>query len=100
MNKVLQRIADSNLKANPLKCNWGVTKTDSLGYEMTSNSCKPMKNKIDVLLKMSAHSNKKQVRSFLGAINFYKSMWPRRAHVLAPLTRLTGQVTFDWDPAC
>ena len=35
----------------------------------------------------------------MGAINFYKSMWPRRTHVLAPLTRLTGQVPFCWDLA-
>ena len=96
----MQQIAESNLKTNPLKCNWGVTETDFLEYEMTPTSYKPMKNKIDALLKMSAPSNKKQVRSFLGAINFYKYMWPRRTRVLAPLTRLTGQVPFNWDPVC
>ena len=74
VDKVLQRLADSNLKTNPVKCNWGVRETDFLGYEMTPDSCKPMKQKIEALLKMSAPSNKKQVRSFLGAINFYKSM--------------------------
>ena len=61
---------------------------------MTPTSFNPMKNEIDVLPKMSAPSNRKQVRSFLGAINFYKYMWPRFTHVLAPLTRLTGQVPF------
>ena len=100
VDKVLQRITDNNLKTNPLKCNWGVKQTNFLGYEMTSTSCKPMKNKIDALLEMSAPSNRKQVRSFLGAINFYKYMWPRRTHVLAPLTRLAGQVPFNWKPAC
>ena len=59
-----------------------------------------MKNKIDVLLKMSAPFNRKQVGSFLGAINFYKSMWPRRTHILAPFTRLIGLVPFNWEAAC
>ena len=59
MDKVLQRMAGSNLKTSPLKCNWGVTETDFLGYEMTPTSCMPMKNKIDSLLKMSAPSNQK-----------------------------------------
>ena len=67
---------------------------------MTLISCKPMMKKIDTLLKMSGPSNRKQVRSFLGAVNFYKSMWLRHTHVLAPLTRLTGQVSFNQDPTC
>ena len=56
VEKVLQRIAESNLKTNPLKCSWGVKETDFLGYEMTLTSCKPMKKKIDALLKMSTPS--------------------------------------------
>ena len=67
---------------------------------MMPTSYKPMKNKIDALLKMSAPSNQKQVRSFLGAINFYKSKWPRHTHVFAPLTMLTQHDPFNWDPAC
>ena len=63
VDKVLQRIVGSNLKTNPLKCNWEVTETDFLGYKMTPISCKTIKNKIDALLKMSALSNRKQVRS-------------------------------------
>ena len=44
VDKVLQRIVDSNLKTKPLKCKWGVKETDFRGYKMTPTSCKPMKN--------------------------------------------------------
>ena len=57
MDKVLQRIAEINLKTNSLKYDWGVKQNDFLGYEITPTSCKSMEKKIDVLLKMSAPSS-------------------------------------------
>ena len=35
-------------------------------------------------------TNQTCVRSFIGDVTFYKSMWPRWSHVLAPLHELTG----------
>ena len=39
-----------------------------------------------------------QVRSFLGAVTFYKSMFPIRSHLLCPLTELTAKGAFEWLP--
>eukprot|EP00978_Attheya_sp_CCMP212_P030358 scaffold111347_cov25-Attheya_sp.AAC.2 len=39
-----------------------------------------------------------QIRSFVGSVNFYRHMvWPKRAHILAPLTGLVhGKKDVQW----
>ena len=45
---------------------------------------------------MERPRNLKEVRSFIGAVTFYRDMWPHRSHILAPLTELTGHQPFVW----
>ena len=84
------------MRCNPLKCDWVAKETDVLGYWMTPECVKSIKKKIDAILKMQPPTTATEARSFIGAVNFYKSLWPRRAHVLAPLAELTGKRPFEW----
>jgi hypothetical protein len=46
---------------------------------------------------MTAPINKKQLRHFLGMVNFYRDMWRQRSHILVPLTKLTSnKAVFEW----
>ena len=93
---VLSRLHSNNMKCNPLKCEWFVKETDFLGFWMTPEGIKPWKKRIEAILKMDRPRNNTDVRAFIGAVNHYKSLWPRRAHVLAPLAELTGRGAFTW----
>ena len=84
------------MKCNLLNCDLVVQETDFLGHWMTPDCIKPMKKKIDAILKMDRPRSPTQAQSFIGAVNFYRSLWPRRAHVLAPLAELTGEKPFSW----
>ena len=46
---------------------------------------------------MSVPRTKKELRRFIGMVNFYRYMWKRRSHVLAPLSELSGKkAAFKW----
>ena len=58
-------------------------------------------DKVQSILQLEKPNNRRQLRSFLGLVNYYRDMWPRRSHYLAPLSSLvSNNVKWQWTDKC
>ena len=47
--------------------------------------------------KIAPPKTRKELRSFIGLLNYYRDMWPKRSELLAPLSSLTSRnKEFKW----
>jgi len=50
---------------------------------------------------VSAPKTKRQLRRFIGMVNYYRYMWKCRSHLMAPLADKTSKtMAFKWTPEC
>ena len=97
LEQVLTRLAEANLKVNLVKSHFAQHETEYLGYEITRDGIRPKMKKVKAIMQIETPTTRKKLRRFIGMVNFYRDVWPMRAHVLAPLSKLTSnKVPWKW----
>ena len=101
LKEILRRLEKAGFRANVRKCTFAADKVEYLGYEISRKGIHPQPKKVEAILKMQPPKTKRQQRRFLGMVNYYRDMWRRRSHILAPLTALSAKTAkWKWSEEC
>ena len=99
LRRVLDQLRAAGFTLRGSKCFFGKTKTTHLGYEYSADGVAPSSEKTKTISTWPAPKTTKELRSFLGLVNFYRRFVPNFADTAAPLTELTGKnIKFKWEP--
>ena len=79
----------AGLKVNASKSCFGAHKFDYLGYHVTRDGVMPIPKKAETIQALAVPKTGKQLRQFIGMINFYRDICQSQSAILTPLTALT-----------
>ena len=88
LERFFERIRQFRLRLNPKKCTFGVTSRKLLGYMVSERGIEAYPNKIRVILDMSAPRTEREIRGFLGKLQYISRFIARLADICEPIFRL------------
>ena len=90
---VFTKLRAAGLKVNAPKSFFARAEVEYLGYIITRHGVKPQPRKVEAIQKIAEPKTKRELRRFIGMVNYYRDMWEKRSHLLAPLATLTSKAT-------
>ncbi|UYV82739.1 K02A2.6-like, partial [Cordylochernes scorpioides] len=98
VRQVLKKIQEERMTLNPEKCQFGVKTVKFLGHTLSSEGLFIDEEKLDAITKMEAPRSTKELKSFLGMMNYLGKFIPNLADKLQPLNSLLSTKNeWVWD---
>jgi transposase InsO family protein len=97
LHKALQTLQDNGYTINGQKSLFAVKEIEYLGYDISTEGIKPQQKKVQAILNIDPPKNKRQLRRFIGMVNYYKDTFRLRSHLMSSLTSMTSKnCQFQW----
>lgn len=94
---VMKRLLEAGVVVNAAKSKFSATSVDYRGYNISTEGKRSISSKVEAIRQLARPRNIRDLRRFIGMVNYYKDMWPSRSSTLAPLTALTSpRIPFRW----
>lgn len=93
LRQLFARMKSYGVLINTTKCVFGASQVTFLGYQISEKGTKPVDDKVQAIADFPAPKTVRELRRFLGMINFYRRFLKDAAQIQAPLNALlTGSV--------
>jgi hypothetical protein len=90
LRELVSKLHSANLSVRPTKCSIGYASLECLGHKVSGlGQLQPQPDKLEAIRDARRPETKKQVRSFLGLVGFYRKFIPNFSVIAGPLTDLT-----------
>lgn len=97
LSQVLKRLRDAGFRLNREKCAFGLRTVGYIGHVISAAGVTLSEERKDAVRRIPVPTTVKQVRSFLGFINYFRDFVPDMATLSKPLYELTKKgVKFVW----
>ncbi|CAK1580762.1 unnamed protein product [Parnassius mnemosyne] len=83
--QLFERLKAYGVLINTTKCVWGQHEVTFLGYHVSAAGILPLNTKVQTIQEFPIPRTVKELRRFLGMINFYRRFIPNAARIQAPL---------------
>ncbi|XP_076663692.1 uncharacterized protein LOC143366464 [Andrena cerasifolii] len=98
---LFKRLSEDGVVINPTKCTFGIKEIIFLGYTVNADGIKPLAKRVEAIVNFPKPATIKQLRGFLGMINFHRRFIPGAAKILQPLNDLLkgskkGNAPISW----
>ena len=88
LERFFKRIRQFKLRLNPKKCTFGVTSGKLLGYMVSKRAIEVDLDKIRAILDIPAPRTEREVRGFLGRLQYINRFIARLTDICEPIFRL------------
>lgn len=88
LRALFQRLQQYGLVVNASKCTFGASELEFLGHHISSKGIRPLRSHVKAIQDYPQPTTLRQLRQFLGLVNFSRRFIPHCAELLRPLTDL------------
>ena len=96
LDEVLRCLEEVGLKLKPSKCNL-LQRVLFLGHLVSRSGVQPNPKLIESVVEWKVTTNRKEVKQYLGLVNYYRQFVPAFSDIAVPLTELTSKHIEFWN---